>query len=152
MDHDWVWQGIWRRASVISGIVWVDFGDQEVWGATPGLGHHRDAPTLKRNLSVDAVTIPWGEHFIQSTVTLQHRLFSNAGIFFNTSLERGWVSKLRELEFFPWVLGFFLEFWVFPLSFRKILPWELFFAWFFEKNPLTFQINIKIFPFLNKNC
>ena len=49
--------------------------------------------------------------------------------FLNTSLELGRASKLRELEFFPWVLGFSLEFWVFSLSFRKFLPWELLFSW-----------------------
>ena len=71
--------------------------------------------------------------------------------FFNTSLERGRVSKLRELEFFPWVLGFFLEFWGFPLSFWRFYHYERFFLDLLK----FFLKNSKMFPFLkifgNKN-
>ena len=43
----------------------------------------------------------------------------SSGFFFNTTWEGGRGQVLPDVEFFPWVLSFFLEFWEFLLSFGK---------------------------------
>ena len=60
-------------------------------------------------------------------------------------MELGQVSKLRELEFFPWVVGFFLEFWLVSLSFNLRI---VFFSWFWKKIQHNFWQTLKNFPFL----
>ena len=51
---------------------------------------------------------------------------------------------LPNLEFFPWVLSFFLEFWFFPLEFYR------FFSWLFSnflKLSAKFQFSFKMYRF-----
>ena len=102
-----------------------------------------------------SVSISQRRYLFGLKLRLFHRFLLNStspGIFFNTSLELGRVSKLRELEFFPWVLGFFLEFWGFSLEFFEILTLPKVFSWFFFEKIKTIS---KMFPFLkifgNKN-
>ena len=91
------------------------------------------------------VITPW----LKIDISVQGLWAHNHQAFFNTTWEVRRGKILPGLEFFPWVLSFLLEFWVFPWVFRIVLNLFCNILINFDIFPLEFNFS-KIF--VNKNA